>query len=183
MTLSKERKYILILGGILLLLGLIYRYTPSLEGIFTPDDTIELKEQKLDNYRRIAKKRKALEAQLASLRQSLRRAEAGLLSGKTPALAAVEVQNLIKRLVNEKGAQIRTIRVLRPKAEGEGVYVAIPVQATLQSNIRQLKDVLYGIETSRHLLHVKDLRVRAIGRRRQPDQIQSTLTVEGYLKK
>ena len=58
MTLSKERKYILIVGGILLLLGLIYRYAPSLEGIFTPDDTIELKEQKLENYRRIAKKRK-----------------------------------------------------------------------------------------------------------------------------
>ena len=117
------------------------------------------------------------------MKQSLRQAETGLLSGKTPALAAVEVQNLMKRIVGEKGAQIRTIRVLRPEGKDEGAYVGIPVQATLQSNIRQLKDVLYDIESSDTLLHIRELRVRAIGRKRQLDQIQSTLTVEGFLKK
>ena len=90
MTLSRERRYILIGGALLLLLGMLYRFTPSLEGIFGSGEATALKEQKLANYRRIARKRQALEMQLDVLRQTLRRAESGLLSGKTPALAEVE---------------------------------------------------------------------------------------------
>ena len=130
---------------------------------------------------RIARKRQALETHLDALRHTLRRAESGLLSGKTPALAAVEVQNMTKRIVEEKGAQVRSIRVLRPQEGEEGIYVGIPVQATVLSNIRQLKDVLYAIESSENLFHVRELRVRAVGRRKQEDQIQSTLTIEGFL--
>jgi len=183
MTLSRERRYILLGGAVLLLIGLIYRYAPSVEGLFSSAEATALKEQKLANYRRIAQKRQALETQLEALRQTLRRAESGLLAGKTPALAAVEVQNMIKRIVEEKGAQVRSIRVLRPQGEEEGAYVGIPVQATVLSNIRQLKEVLYAIESSGNLFHVRELRVRAVGRRKQEDQIQSTLTVEGFFKK
>jgi hypothetical protein len=183
MTLSKERRYILIGGALLLLLGLVYRFAPTVEGVFGSGEVTALKEQKLANYRRIARKRQALETQLDMLRQTLRRAESGLLSGKTPALAAVEVQNMIKRIVEGKDAQVRSIRVLRPQGGEEGVYVGIPVQATVLSNIRQLKDILYAIESSENLFHVRELRIRAVGRRKQEDRIQSTLTIEGFFKK
>ena len=182
MKLSKERKVILLIGAVLLVPALIYRYAPPLEGLLAFGEATAVREEKLASYRRIAKKRVALEAHLNALKSLLTKAEDGLLSGKTAALAAVEVQNILKRIVTAKGAQVRTMRVLTPKEESEGAYLGILVQATIQSNVRQLKDVLYDIENSRILLNIQELRVRSARRRYSEDQLQSTITVAGYLK-
>ncbi len=182
MKLNRERKIILAVGGVLLALALAYRFAPPLEGVLALGDATSLREEKLASYRRIAKKRAALEAHLNSLQGTLAAAESGLLTGKTAALAAVEVQNIVKQIVTSKGAQVRTMRVLTPEAKGEGAYLGVPVQATIQSNVRQLKDVLHDIENSPTLLNIQEVRVRSVRQRNQEDQLQSTLTVAGFVK-
>jgi hypothetical protein len=181
-TLTRERKIILIGGAILLLLGLIYNLAPSVQGMLSEDETLGLKEQKLMKYTAKVNEKASLTQQEKALRNRLKRIEAGLLTPKTPALAAVDIQTMVRDIAASYGAEVKTMRILNAVSEEDQAYVAIPVEVTLSSSVRQLVEVLYGIETSNRLLHVADITARAAGGRKG-DTILSTMTVEGFMKK
>ncbi|QTA84509.1 type II secretion system protein GspM [Desulfonema magnum] len=183
---TRERKYILIGGMILLLLGAIYRFSPDVGDFQLLGDEIAMKERKVVKYRLMAQKRNELDARLISLNRAIERAESGLLTGETPALAAVDIQNILNDIGGRSEVEIQSMRILKPKkpdkdSPAKGRYLSIPVQITLNANIRQLKEVLYSIETSSKLLRISDMRVR-VRNIRQTEQIYSTLTVEGFMK-
>jgi hypothetical protein len=181
-TLTRERKIILIGGAILLLLGLIYNLAPTVQGMFAEDEALALKEQKLAKYLAKVNEKTAYARQAKALENRLRRIETGLLTPKTPALAAVDIQTMIRDIAVRYGAEVKTMRILSAESSDDNAYVAIPVEVTLSSDIRQLVEVLYGIETSSRLLHVVDLTARAAGRR-SGSTILATMTVEGFMKK
>ncbi|MDM8522736.1 type II secretion system protein GspM [Desulfococcaceae bacterium HSG8] len=190
---TKERKYILIGGAILLLIGAIYRFGPAdFDGFHPLGEEISLKERKLVKYRQMVQERNELDGKLIALNRSLERAETGLLTGETPSLAAVDIQNILNEIGSRSEVEITSMRVLAPKnhlARDKGVteespagqYTGIPVQISIVSTIRQLKELLYGIETSSKFLRVTEMKVRA--RDRQVKKIYSTFTVEGFMKK
>jgi hypothetical protein len=180
LALSKERKTILIIGAILLMVAAFYRFQPQLTGIFTTQEDSELKEQKIFRLQRLIKKKTALEREFKALNASLKKAEKGLLSSKTTALAAVDIQNLLKKMAERQQAEIIRMRVLDPIEHTEIDYLGIPVQITVRSTIRQLKNTLYQIANNKSLLHVTNLRINAV-RGKKDYQIQSTMTVEGFM--
>jgi hypothetical protein len=180
LTLSKERKLILIIGAILLVVAVGYRYEPQLTAIFTSQEGSELKEQRIFKLQRLIKKKNALENELKQLQTSLQKAEKGLLSSKTTSLAGVDIQNLLKKIAESQQAEIIRMRVLDPVEHTEIDYLGIPVQITVRSTIRQLKDTLYRIANNPNLLYVTNLRINAV-RGKKDYQIQSTLTVEGFM--
>ncbi len=181
-SLNKERKIILVIGAALLLAAAAWRFYPDARAWFLSGGDVALKEQQLLNYRKRIQKKEDLKAELQALRRSVEKAEAGLLTGKTQALAAVDVQNIINGIVSRNQAEVQRMRVLTPVDHPKIGYLGIPVQITLRCSIRQLKDVLYAIETSRKLLRMTELKIRTI-KRKHADIIQSTLTVEGFMKK
>ena len=60
-------------------------------------------------------------------------------------------------------------------------YLSVPVQFTISSTIRQLKEMLYRIETSPKYLTIKKIRI-SVRHTRGLRQIQSNLTVAGVMK-
>jgi hypothetical protein len=180
--LDKRKKVLLTVGAIALFVGVIYRFLPVFDIIESTDDEIALKEKKLVKYRQMVRERETLESKLISLNRAIERAESGLLEGETPALAAVDVQNILNEITGESELEVLTMRVLKPKSKDEDLYTAIPVQITIRCTIRQLKEVLYQVESSSRLFRVSDFRVRVI-RSKVEGQIQATLTVEGFMKK
>ena len=72
--------------------------------------------------------------------------------------------------------------LLKPENEDQSKYMVIPVQFSITSTIRQLKEVLYRIESSPRYLIVKTIKVSA-AHSGQAEQIKSTLTVAGFMKK
>ena len=180
--LNKQRKVILIAGAIALFVGVVYRFFPIFDNIESMDDEIALKEKKLVKYRAMVREREALESKLISLNRAIERAENGLLEGETPALAAVDVQNILNEITGKSELEVLTMRVLKPQGKDEDLYTAIPVQITIRCTIRQLKEILYQVESSSRLLRISDFRVRVI-RSKVEGQIQATLTVEGFVKK
>lgn len=181
-TLTKERKIILIGGVILLLLGVIYNLAPTFQELLSEDETLTLKEEKLAKYLTNVNEKATIARSEKALRNQLRRMEAGLLTPKTPALAAVDIQTMIRDIAAKNGAEIKTMRILSAVSSDDQAYVAIPVEVTLSSTVRQLMEVLYGIETSNRLMHVVDMTARAAGGR-SGNTIISTMTVEGFMKK
>lgn len=183
LRLSKERKYILIAGGVLLFIGLLYRSFPFFLDIFSGSEEIAVKTRKLIKYRQIVQVRNKLEETLRSLNRTLTRAESGLLVGDTPALCAVDIQNILNEIANRTKVEIKTMLVLKPKQKKEMKYMSIPVKFSISSTIEQLKETLYRISSSPKIMKVKDIEIRT-GRRNkdQVEQIESTITVEGFMK-
>ena len=179
---DKEKKYILIAGVVLLIFGLAYRLLPLFQGIQTGSAEIAVKERQIAKYRQAVNERNEIQARLVSLSRSLERAEAGLLTGKTVALAAVDIQNILNEIAGEKGVEIKSVRVLKSRELDEGHYISIPVQFTVNSTVRQLKEILYRIEASPKLLTVEKIRI-SVGRGKSSRQIRSDITVSGFMKK
>ena len=181
LRIDKKRKYLLIAGAVLLFIALLYRFSPGLRVGETTAE-IALKERKLAKYHKTLREKKDMEARLASLNRALGRLESRLLTGDTPALAAVDIQNLLNGIAGRSAIDIKTMRVLKPEDEDEAKYIVIPVQFSITSTVRQLKEVLYRIESSPEYLTIRKIRIHA-AKSREPEQIQSTLTVAGLMRK
>jgi hypothetical protein len=183
-TLNKERKTILIIGAVLLLLGAIYRVYPSVQALFSDSDEIEIKKKTIEKYQGIVAGQKGVERLNAQAVKLMGRVEAGLLTGKTSALAAVEVQGIINDIAAAENVKIQTMQVLAAKESKEADtlgYELVPVKITIKSNILQLKEMIYKIESSDKLLVITDLSLDA-GARGDSSELRSTLTVEGVMK-
>ena len=181
-NISKERKYILIGGGVLLVLGVLYRFFPVIQDLRPAGSEIIFKKQQIAKYRQKIQKRKNLESRLTALNRDFKRAESGLLDGETPALAAVDVQNILSEITREIDIEIKSMRVIKSMDLENMNYAYIPVQFTLESTVGQLKDLLYQIETSNKFLVISKMKIRNI-KGKQPEEIESTITVSGLLKK
>lgn len=191
-SLTRERKYILIGGAILLFLGLIYKTLPLFHGIFDGNTQIAAKEKQLARYQRSIEEGKELKTRLVALTSALEQGESGLLTGRTPSLAAVDMQNILNTITQKSGMEIQSVRVLKAteiqsvhvlKAtkQGGAKYLSIPVTFSIVLTTRQLKEILYRIETSDKRLTVHEITIDApFGKGR--GQLRVNMTVNGFMK-
>ena len=180
--LTRERKIIFGVGVFLLIGGLVYNLLPAFQGASSDAEMLAVKQQRVLKYMAKLKEQSVLEARLQNAQNRLRSAESGLLQAKTPALAAVDIQQVLTQIADKTEAEIKTMRILGSEVvAGEG-YIAVPVEVTISSDIRQLVGVLYDIQNAPKLLRTKDIAIRSAGFRRG-EKILSTLTVEGFMKK
>lgn len=181
---SKRRKYLLIAGAILLVLALVYRFLPVIEDFLPREEEISLKQRHIAKYQRILNEKGAVEARLAALGKSVKELERGLLRGKTPALAAADIQKILHKLAEKSKVEIKRVRVLKVVELGQGDYLGVPVQLNINAGIRQLKEILYRIEASPKYLTVKKMKIKVLSRRRtKKGKINADITVFGYLKR
>lgn len=170
-------------GAVLLLFGLAFWLFPFFEGLQGGQTDIEAKTKRIAKYRQTVQGRGYLETRLASLNQSLAHAEAGFLNGKTAALAAVDIQNIISGIALGSGLEIKSTQVLSSPKKDSDLYITIPVQFTIVATIRQLKDILYKIETSpKFFLTVEKIGISVAGAG-SSGQIRCDIAVSGIMKK
>ncbi len=181
---DKKRRNLLIAGAVLLLFGLAFRLYPFYEGMLGEETDIAATKNRVAKYRQVVKGKGELEARLVSLDRSLEHAEAGLLTGKTAALAAVDIQNTLNEIALASGVEIKSMQVLKSqdqKKEAE-LYISVPVQFSVMLTIRQLKDILYKIEASpKFFLTVELIRISVAGAG-APGQLRCDITVSGIMK-
>lgn len=182
LVIDKRRRYLLIGGAVLLLCGFVFWLFPFFEGVRNGEGDIAAQMKRVAKYRQTLKGRGELEARLASLTKTLERAEAGLVTGKTAALAAAEIQNVLNEIAMGSGVEIKSIQVLKSPQKDTDPYVSVPVQFTVSAAIRQLKDILYKVETSPKIfLTVERIGISVVGAG-GPGQIRSDITVSGIMK-
>ena len=182
LIIDKRRRYLLIAGAVLLLFGLSFRLFTFFEVIQGGEPDIAAQKKRIAKYRQTVKGRAELEASLVSLTKSLERAEAGLLTGKTEALAAVDIQNILKEITLGSGVEIKSVQVLKSEKKDSDQYIGVPVQFTVNTTIRQLKDILYKIEASpKFFLTVERIGISVAGAG-SPGQMRADVTVSGIMK-
>ncbi len=178
---NKERKYILIGGAVLLFFGMIYRFYPNIHGIVSVSDEIAIKKNHIVKYLNVVNQRERINKERINLNRILNRMESGLFSGKTPSLAAVELQNMLNEIAHTNNVKIKTMQVLKETEPGEQIYIKIPVRFSFNSNVLQLKEILYEMAVSPKLLIITAMNID-LTRRKLEGNIRATITVQGIMK-
>lgn len=180
-SLTRERKYILLVGAGLLFFGLVYRIFPLFQGVYGGSDQIDAKRKQLVKYQGVLGQEKQLKDRLSALSKALKRGESRFLSGRTPSLAGVDMQNILNRITSKSGVEIKSVRVLKALKQEDARYLSIPVKFSIIPTIRQLKEILYGIEASGKYLTVREMRINVPGRKNRA-KLRVDMTVTGFMK-
>ena len=184
---DKRQRYFLAVMAVLLLAGIFYRFWPQLSDIRISDSDIAVKKKQLEKYRQLVQSGDPLEKEVVRLRETLKKAESGLLTGKTSALAAADIQKVVRETAEKCQVEIKTVRVLKAQAVNGSQYMSIPLQFSANCSVRQLKEFLYQMMHASKYLTVQKVAIR-VGRFRAKRQkgsvrenVMADITVNGYL--
>jgi hypothetical protein len=171
-----------ILAGITLVLAIMIGL-PVVEAFGEQSDEIAQSKSDLALYQDEIRARPKLEAELAALNQR-EASTTGLLRGDSTALAAADMQALVKALVERHGGQLRSAQNL-PSAMVGGLE-KIDVQYELSIPLGSLKSVAYELETNPTYLFLSDVDIRVengfveAGASDTPRDLHVQWTISGY---
>jgi general secretion pathway protein M len=180
-SLTRGRGWLLVavLGVAVLVLGA--GVTATTELFSQQHDEIAQARDDSASYRSLIAARPYLEREYGAL---VRR-EAGaasLLHGDSVALAAAEMQNLVKALVEHHGGQLRSAQLL-PGSPANGLE-KVAVQYELSIPLGALKSATYQLETGRPYLFLDEVEIRpqsyAGATSGAPGNLNVEWTIHGY---
>ncbi len=178
-NLSRRERTVIAAGVLvgILLGGWSFVVEPILESNRRAGDLVPAREQMLEKRRDLIARRGVIEAELRSLTERLNAVSARFLTSATPAVAASELQKLVKEMAAQANTEVRSERILPPAERGE--LLEIPVEIAVSGEVRQLVDLLARLDGAPKLLTVQDFRLRVVNVS-QPKELLATLTLSGY---
>jgi Tfp pilus assembly protein PilO len=149
--------------------------------------TVELaqKQKLLEHKEALLAKKVQLNKAEQSLTAYLNQLESRFLDGSNAAMAASNLQDILKNLAATEGVSLLSTKVLPPRETG--TYIEVPISVQLTGNIAQVLSILYNLEHQKKYLYVTELEIQAPRRRVKQDQSDSplrvNLVVAGIIKK
>ena len=153
-------------------------------------ERLEQQQGRLEQLERMAASREPIQQLIAKIQQD-RNITAQYLPQSAPPLAAADLQQRVKAVVEAAGGTLRSTQALPPVEEGNAVKVA--VNATVSGDTEILQKILYDLESQTPLLFVDNLEVSARAvRQRLPNgrlagytrvQLNIQFEISGYLRK
>lgn len=153
-------------------------------------NSLERHQERLAQLERMAATREPVQQLIAKIQQD-RNVTAQYLPQSAPALAAAELQQRIKAVIEAAGGTLQSTQALPPVEEGGAVKVAI--SAIMNGDTGSLQQVLHNLESQTPLLFVDNLELSA--RQTRPRlssgryasytrmQLNVQFEVAGYLRK
>lgn len=148
---------------------------------------IEQLQDRLQRLRRMLASRQALQEQIQQVRQN-GVVNSYYLKQSSPTLAATDLQQKVKEIVESNGGSLVSTQILPVTKEGDFSKVAIRVAMT--GDTETLQKLSYVLESARPLLFVDDLQIRTrqirqFNRRGNTDDTQVQLSIQfdlsGYM--
>ncbi len=179
-NLSRRERTVIAAGVLvgILLGGWSFVVEPILESNRRAGELVPAREQMLEKRRDLIARRGVIEAELRSLTERLNAVSDRFLTSATPAVAASELQKLVKEMAAQANTEVRSERILPPAERGE--LLEIPVEIAVSGEVRQLVDLLARLDGAPKLLTVQDFRLRVVNVS-QPKELLATLTLSGYI--
>jgi general secretion pathway protein M len=149
---------------------------------------IEQAETLLQRYVALAEQRQAMSDRLAA-QEELAASAAGYLEGPSDALAAAQLQDRVKSVIEGAGGELRSTQILPARAiEGDDGIRRTALRVQFAATIGGLAESLYELESGQPYLLIDQLSVREQRtRRRRRDEPETeatldvTLELSGYL--
>jgi hypothetical protein len=121
------------------------------------------KMERISAYRQAVGHEGSLAAEAAAIGAEISAYEEALLPGATPPLAAADLQTLLKQYSDRAGLKIQSEKIL-PHVKRDA-YLEIPVQIVANGEMRNLKDFLVAVDSSKHFIAVQAVGLRSVKRR------------------
>jgi len=149
---------------------------------------IEQAKDLLQRYEALAQQRSLLTDRLAE-QQELAESAAGYLQGPSDALAAAQLQDRVKSVVEAAGGELRSTQILPAEQLEEDLgFRRATLRIHFVGTIEGLEETLFELETGQPYLIIDDVTVRQerVRRRRSEPQAQPMLDVSlelfGYVR-
>lgn len=121
------------------------------------DSAIEDAATRLERYYKIAGMREGLQKKIVEVKAL--GAANHFLKSASPALAAAEIQEQAKNIVETSGGKLNSIQILPHK--DDGLYRQVSVTLQLAGTLSATKKMLYAFESSRPYLFIDNLSIRS----------------------
>ncbi len=141
-------------------------------------ELVPAREEVLERRQQLVARKVAIAAELEATSTSIEAQSARLLPAGTPAVAASELQKLIKEMATQAATEVRSERILPPVERGE--LLEIPIEIAVSAELRQIVDLLSRLEQAPKLLAVQDLKLRVVNVT-QPKDLLVTVTLSGFI--
>ncbi len=131
----------------------------------------------------IANKAKIAQANQA-MKTALANAGNQFLSGGNAAVAASDLQEILKKLARDHGVQLASTKIL-PSREA-GPYLEVPVQVQFNGTMDQVLIILYHLEHHKKLLFIPELDINAPRWQKGEKSevlLQINMVISGVIKK
>ena len=181
-TITKERKIILAIGVLFLLIGVGYRFLPLNSATLDRGEEIALEKRNIQKYRLRVAQMDDLQKRIRQARIILEKSEKILLDGETEALAAVNIQNIINQITTANGVQVASTRVLKAEKLSLDSFTGIRIEITFITTIRNIQEIIYRIENNEKWLAIRQLNLN-VPSEKDPENISARLEVMGVMKK
>jgi Tfp pilus assembly protein PilO len=144
-------------------------------------DEIAVKSKMLARYEEFIKAGKDIEEELNQGVQQVEAIQVRLLPGETPQISAANLQEILKKLSEKNGLQIRSFRIGEPKEMNFYLRVPVVIDINPTKSMASLTYFLYDIENHEKFLLISDLNLTTPNMR-NPAEIQGSLTVTGVVR-
>ena len=145
---------------------------------------MEQRSRILAKYQALVASRAKIAKANQAIKSALAATESQFLDGSNPAVAASDLQEIIKTLAREHGVQLTSTKIL-PTQEA-GPYLEVPVQVQFSSSIGQMLDIIYHLEHHKKLLFIPEVEINAPRTMKGEDSgafLQINLVVSGVTRK
>jgi general secretion pathway protein M len=162
--------------------GYLLVVVPVLNAYRETGEAIEQAETLLQRQRGLAAQRPLL---IGRIEQEKEQAEAmaGYLQGPSDALAAAQLQDRLKAVVEAAGGELRSTRILPAEAiEASPGTRRATLQVQMIVSIDGLAEILYGLEAGQPYVLIDELLVRNQRERRRRGEPEDEPTLDVHLK-
>ncbi len=145
-------------------------------------EEIVLKKKMLSRYQEYVKSGKNIEEEMNQVAQQVETIQSKLLPGETAQISAANLQEILKKLSEKNGIQIRSFRIGEPKDLNFYSKIPVIIEINPTKSVSSLTYFLSDIEHYEKLLLITDIDMTAPNMR-NPTEVQGNLTVVGISKK
>ena len=175
----RERRLIVGTGvGAVVIGAWLFGVEPMLERNRGAQEIIPARQEVLARRLELLGRKDAITAELAAVGGKIDTMAGRFFTAATPAVAASELQKLVKEMAGQALTEVRSERILPPVERGE--ILEIPIDIAVSGEIRQLVDLLSRLETAPKLLSIQDLKLRVVNVS-QPKDLLATITLSGFI--
>jgi len=178
---SQKKVFWGLIGIVILILIYLFGILPLVEAKKKAKEEIGLKKRVLSRYGEYLENRKSVEEELTRTLKQYEGIQERLLPGETPQLGAANLQEIVKRLSEKNGINIRSFRILESKEIESYRKVSIQIEFNPTSNMLNLGQFLYDIEHDGKEMMISEMDLLVLNIR-MPNNIQGNMVISGLMK-
>ena len=174
-----------VLWGVLAVAMVILIYAlailPLSEAIRKAEEEIFLKKRVLLKYQDFLQNRRTFQEELDRTSKQHEAIQQRLLQGETAQLGSASLQEIVKRLSDKNGVNIRSFRILEPKEINVYRKISLQIEFNPIPSLLNLSQFIYDIENNEKELMISEMDLLALNPR-MPSSIQGSFVISGLMR-